>query len=292
MSVTPLRKQHQEPNSWLRACLEQILRPIVRLFLNRRVTFPALTEMAKKIYIDLAHEQAIKNDPRKRVTISGLSIATGIDPASIKAHLNRAHDEIEQAASLSPEAAVLEAWADDPMFHGQEQEAPGRPVELPIYGSGRTFQTLVRRSTSSNVGYAEMLDKLLDSGNVAVTSDGKRVVFKNRDYITCSTSVRDMMQITSLSIEHFLTTFNRNLAVAESGDEERFTFLQREIWTRRLPAPMLAEFRKEMRSMLKRQSKYSERKITPFEDSVPTSEHIEAGVGYYYFELKPSDEEM
>ena len=288
MSVTPLRKQHQEPNSWLRACLEQILKPIVRLFLNRRVTFPALTEMAKKIYIDLAHEQAIKNDPRKRVTISGLSIATGIDPASIKAHLNRSHEEIEQAASLSPEAAVLAGWADDPMFHtGDDGESS--PMDLPIYGSGRTFQTLVRRSTSSNVGYAEMLDKLLDSGNVSISDDGKRAVFRNRDYVTCNRSVRDMMQVTSQSIEHFLTTFNRNLSVAETGDEERFTFFQQERWTRKLSPARVDEFRSEARSMLKRQSKYSETKLSPFEDNVARSDHIEAGVGYYYFEVKPPD---
>lgn len=290
MSVTPLRKQHQEPNSWLRACLEQILRPIVRLFLNRRVTFPALTEMAKKIYIDLAHEQAIKNDPRKRVTISGLSIATGIDPASIKAHLNRAHDEIEQAASLSPEAAVLAAWAEDPMFRKEDGAGQSAPISLPIYGPGRTFQTLVRRSTSSNVGYAEMLDKLLASGNVNVTDDGKKAVLHDRDYVTCSASVRDMMQVTSQSIEHFLTTFNRNLSIAESGDEERFTFFQQERWTRKLAATSVDDFRREARSMLKRQSKYSESKLSPFEDGVSRSDHIEAGVGYYYFEINPPDE--
>lgn len=290
MSVTPLRKQHQEPNAWLRACLEQILKPIVRLFLKRRVTFPALAEMAKKVYVDLAHEEAIKNDPRKRITISGLSIATGIDPASIKAHLNRGHEEIEAAASLSPESAVLAAWHGDPMFHKNGGAGAGTPIELPIYGSGRSFQTLVRRSTSSNVGYAEMLDKLLDSGNVAISDDGKRVIFKDRWYVTCSKNVQAMMQVTSKSIEHFLTTFNRNLAVAESGDEERFTFLQREIWTRKLPQPRVDDFRAEMKSMLSRQSKYSESKISPFEDSVPKSEHVEAGVGYYYFEIKPPED--
>lgn len=285
-NITPLRKDQAAPDNWLRVCLEQILRPIVRLFLSRRVAFPAFMEMAKKIYLDLAHEEAIKNDPRKRVTISGLAIATGIDPTSIKAHMEPAL-EVGGTPSLSPEAAVLAEWADDPIY--RESAADEEVMGLPIYGSGRTFQTLVRRSTSANVGYAEILDKLIESGNVEIADGGRKVLLQNRWYSTCNSSVKNMMQETALGIEHFLTTFNRNVSLAEKGDEERFTFFQQERWTRKLPPETLHQFRDELRAMLRRQTKYSESKIAPFEDPVETDNHIQAGVGYYYFELDRKD---
>lgn len=287
-NITPLRKDQAAPDNWLRVCLEQILRPIVRLFLSRRVAFPAFMEMAKKIYIDLAHEEAIKNDPRRRVTISGLAIATGIDPPSIKSQLSIDPDVIPQAPSLSPESAVLESWAEDLLYRVDPTDA--EIMDLPIYGSGRTFQTLVRRSTSANVGYAEILDKLIESGNVEIGEGGRSVVLRNRFYSTCNSSTKNMMQSTSQCIEHFLSAFNRNLTVADAGDEERFTFFQQERWTRKLPPEVMGEFREEMRAMLRRQMKYSESKLTPFEDPVSTDSHLHAGVGYYYFEVQPEND--
>jgi hypothetical protein len=264
----------------LLACLEQVLRPIIRLFLARRVAYPAFAEVAKRIYIELAREDAAKKNPRQPVTVSEIAIATGLSAKAIGDRLK--HEKLtdwSNLPSLSPEALILGHWATDSTY---SDLASGDPLELPIRGKGLSFATLVRR-THRNVSYGHVLDKLIESGNVELSSDGRSVTLKDRWYRTSTGKLKNMMEILTRCLEHFLKTLTWNINQVDS--EMGTTLFQQERYTQRLNPDRIPEYRQKCMDLLRQQTSESVSVIEPMEDPVETANHRTAGVGYYYFEL-------
>ncbi|MDJ0654316.1 MAG: DUF6502 family protein [Xanthomonadales bacterium] len=277
MATAVLHNTAAQSDSWLLACLEQVLRPIIRLFLSRRIAYPAFAEVAKRIYIELAQEDAAKHNPRQPVTVSELAIATGIDAKTISHRLrDREHDTT--LPSLSPESAILEQWATSPTF---QDINTGKPLKLPIRGQGLSFATLVRR-TFRNVSYGHVLDTLLEVGNVRISEDGKSVELVNRWYKSSSKRLRELMEAACRCLEHFISTMNWNFSCADKGLDA--TFYQQEIYTLKLNPEKQKEFHQACLSLLREQTSNAIEVMEPLEDSVRTDEHLLAGVGYYYFE--------
>lgn len=280
MATAVLHKTSLQSDAWLLACLEQVLKPIIRLFLSRRVAYPAFAAVAKRIYIELAREDAAKNNPRQPVTVSELAIATGIDTKAISERIREQDTGMEEEPlpSLSPEAAILAEWSDNPTYHDVNTQMP---LVLPIRGSGLSFATLVRR-TQRNVSYGHVLDTLLASGNVGMAQNGKSVKLLNRWYASGLASLRDLTQSVCRCIEHFVATMNWNL-VPENRQNNQ-TFYQQEFYSRKLHPSRLREFRTLCHEMLRQYADESAAQMEPLEDEVRTEEHLCAGIGLYYFE--------
>ncbi len=280
MATAVLHKSSLQSDSWLLACLEQVLKPIIRLFLSRRVAYPAFAAVAKRIYIELAREDAAKKNPRQPVTVSELAIATGVDTKAISEHIREEDAGLteEKLPSLSPEGAILEEWADNATYQDIET---GKPMELPIRGKGLSFATLVRRS-HRNVSYGHVLDTLLATGNVGIGKDGKSVKLLNKWYAPGLAGIRDLTRAVCRCIEHFVSTMNWNL-VPENRQASQ-TFYQQEYYTRKLHPSRLVEFRTLCHQMLREYSKDTAARMEPLEDEVRTDKHLCAGIGLYYFE--------
>ena len=267
--------------------LEQILRPIIKVFmLTFRVTYPAMDRVIRSLYIDIALEEAAKQDPKNEPSMGTLAYFTGISP-----HLCRqTFDELVQrerppghvdAAEVCPEAKVLNIWSTDPMWRDDD----GEPMLLPTSGkyNSRTLQTLVRKHVD-NIAYGQVVDALIDAGCVTfVRHNGKRCLKMKKAHFTPVDGQTDqLLSASAQSIRHLLQTFTFNLENPHLAP--RNNSFQQERYLRCLRPEQLPEFRAAMKNLLRTQVEECIPPLEQFELGPETKESIHAGVGYYYFE--------
>lgn len=146
-----------------------ILRPLVRLLLERQVTFPYLVNLLKSVYVEVAvAEFTIEGRPQ---TDSRISLLTGIHRKNVK----RLREELETDAPM-PFAASLGAllvsrWIADPAL----LDDGGRPLALPRLGTGGevpSFEELVA-SVSKDIPARSVLDEWLRLGVAKLDADDR-----------------------------------------------------------------------------------------------------------------------
>jgi hypothetical protein len=151
---------HQPSNALGRAVM-RLLRPLVRLLLERQLEFSFVSNLLKALYVEVAeHDLAI---PERRATDSRISLLTGIHRREVK----RIRGELRERAGI-PKAVTLGAllvsrWIGDPEF----VDAEGRPRALPRRAAGAepSFESLVG-SVSTDIPPRSILDEWLRLGVV------------------------------------------------------------------------------------------------------------------------------
>lgn len=158
-----------EPNQPLVAAVEAMLRPLVRLLIASGVTYPALCDLLRRLYVSVAGSDF--SQPDRRRTVSQVSVLTGIHRKEVK----RLTDLPEAALAGPPPQLALATemvmqWAATPEF----TDGNGDPLPLPRLHSanGPSFASLVE-SVSKDVRPRALLDELLRSGAVTVDGDDR-----------------------------------------------------------------------------------------------------------------------
>lgn len=143
----------------LARALRRLLRPLVRLLLEKQFSFPFVSNLLKALYIEVAeHELAI---PGKRGTDSRISLLTGIHRREVKRIRGelRTHDGIPSVPTLG--ALLVSRWIGDPRY----LDAEGRPRALPRRAAepAASFESLVA-SVSTDIPPRSILDEWLRLG--------------------------------------------------------------------------------------------------------------------------------
>ena len=103
----------------------QLLRPLVRLLMQGGVTFPALAELLRRLYVEIAVTDLLTG--RGASTDSRVSLLTGIHRKEIR-RLRAARCGLEAApVSLGVASQVVARWLGSPLFAGPD----GAPLVLP-----------------------------------------------------------------------------------------------------------------------------------------------------------------
>jgi hypothetical protein len=154
----------------LLTAVEAMLRPLVRLLIASGVTYPALCDLLRRLYVSVAGSDF--SQPDRRRTVSQVSVITGIHRKEVK----RLTDLPEAALAGPPPQLALATemvmqWAATPEF---TDAATGDPLPLPrLHGAdGPSFASLVE-SVSKDVRPRALLDELLRSGAVTVDGDDR-----------------------------------------------------------------------------------------------------------------------
>ena len=154
--MTPLA-----PPSTLTAALTRILRPIVRLALAHGVTYPALSEILKTLFVNVARrhfplEGSAPSDSR-------IHLLTGIHRKELKRLRETALDLAEPIPeSVSLGAQLVGLWISQPPYVDEN----GHPRPLPRLASasaGVSFESLVA-SVSKDIRSRVVLDEWLRLG--------------------------------------------------------------------------------------------------------------------------------
>ena len=155
----------------LHAPLARLLRPLVRLCIRGGLTFPALAQLLRELFVNVAeHDFALEG---KEQTDSRVSLLTGIHRKEV-ARLRGAGAPVnETPASLSLTSAIMARWLAAPQF----TDASGDPLPLPRMAAGDapSFEALVS-SITKDVRPRAVLDEWLDRKLVAINEDEEIVL--------------------------------------------------------------------------------------------------------------------
>lgn len=270
-------QQQAADTGWLIKAVERMFRPMVRLLVGR-MSCNVVVDLIKQLFVHEAKRKLQLEERNRRVTKSALALMTGLDTRMITALEVANHDY--SFTDLSPEAAVLEIWANDKTYLDLES---GNPRILPIYGRGLSFQTLVTRTVGRNVTCPTVLDRLVESGNVEVVNDNF-VALKEKYFSPIKESERTALDAGSFAVNRLASTIEHNMESQSASNEK---WLQQDRWSRKIPAENLPAFRRELRELLDRHIVETEQVMEPHEDPVSTETHCQAGIGWYYWEQSP-----
>lgn len=143
----------------LTSTLRAVLRPMVRLMLARGVTLPLAVELLKRVYVQVAIEDAGRDGP---VTDSRVSLQTGVHRKDVKRlrSLPSAHADLPRNVSLG--AQLISRWLGQAPW--RDATGGARPLpRLASAGGGVSFEALVA-SVSKDIRARPVLDEWLRLG--------------------------------------------------------------------------------------------------------------------------------
>ena len=150
----------------LHAPLARLLRPLVRLCIRSGMTFPALAQLLRELFVNVAeHDFALEG---KEQTDSRVSLLTGIHRKEV-ARLRGAGAPVHEApAAVSLTSAVIARWLAAPEF----TDAKGEPLALPrtAEGDAPSFEQLVA-SVTKDVRPRAVLDEWIDRKLVTINEN-------------------------------------------------------------------------------------------------------------------------
>ena len=160
----------------LHAPLARLLRPLVRLLVRAGITYPALVELLRELYVNVAeYDFAL---PGKEQTDSRVSLLTGIHRKEVRRLRGAGAPVNAVPVAVSRTSRILARWIAEARY----TDRAGRPLPLPRTAeTGPSFEELVS-SLTRDLRPRAVLDEWLDRG--LATLDGEdRVVLAERAYV-------------------------------------------------------------------------------------------------------------
>jgi len=249
-----------------------LLRPLIRILLRNGVAFGTFSDLAKKVYTDVAFEDFTLDG--KKQTISRVSILTGLTRKEVKRL-----SELESMDSLIEEKRynrairVISGWINDEQFCSTD----GIPLPLPLEGNEISFAKLVKLY-SGDVPVQAMLNELSAGNSVEVKHD---VVYLIRHAYIPSGDPIENIHILGSDTEELIATIDHNLT--HSGNELRF---QRKVSNHNLSQESAKAFKqlsaREAQMLLERLDAWlSEHELESLNDQ---HKAVKVCVGIYYYE--------
>lgn len=259
--------------SSLFAAVRRLLRPLVRILLDRGIAFDRFAELAREVYVDVAEREF--RLPGRKQTVSRVSVLTGLTRKEVVRVQGRASVADDEAtASYNRAARVVTGWVHE---HPMEGTASGA-APLPIEGAG-SFAELVRRY-SGDMPVRAVLDELMRVDAVRV-KDGE-VELVHRHYIPPLGETRKLVYLGE-DASDLISTIGHNLTA--SAEDAR---LQRKVFYDNIPAEHMAAVRLIAREHAERVLDQLAREISRHDRDVnPQAEgtgRMRAVVGIYFSE--------
>ena len=154
------------PPELLSRALTALLRPLIRLCIQAGLTFPAMNDLLRSLYVDVAVKDVLP-DPQSR-TDSRVSLITGVHRKEIRRHREQpAVADMAQAGSLSLSSRVVALW----LARTDLTDPDGRPLPLRRTGPAPSLEALVADVTT-DVRPRALLDEWIAAGVATVDDDG------------------------------------------------------------------------------------------------------------------------
>lgn len=257
------------------AAILRVLRPLIRLLLRHGVPFGTFSDLAKRVYVEVALEEF--GIPGRKQTHSRVSVLTGLSRKEVLrvTRLERP-DDTEMGGRYHRAARVIGGWVRDERFN----DGSGNPAPLPVEGEGVTFSGLVKEY-SGDVPHRAILDELLRVGAVERTADDK-VRLLARAYIPVAGD-DEKLEILGTDTACLIETIDHNLQ-AEPGK----TFFQRKAMYDNLPDAAVEELREDLAMRAETFLETADRRMAERDRDVnPKSAGTgrrTAGIGIFWFE--------
>jgi hypothetical protein len=157
-----------QPDALLRP-VRRLLRPLVRLLIQGGVTFPAVADLLRSLYVEVAARELLE-DPRAR-TDSRISLLTGVHRKEIRRWRTETHEPEAVPPVITRTGQIIARWLRDAAY--VDPDGQPRPLpRLPGPEGGPSFESLVQ-SVTSDVRARAVLDDWLNHGIVTVDADDR-----------------------------------------------------------------------------------------------------------------------
>jgi hypothetical protein len=250
-----------------------LLRPLVRILLRNNIPLASFTELAKRVYVEVAMEDF--HLPRRKQSVSRVALLTGLSRKEVLrvTRLAPVTDSV-MAEQHNRSARVISGWARDERFQDQ-----GTTADLSFDGGAASFVELVKQY-SGDITPRAVLDELLRVGLVQRTEDG-RIHLAAPAYLPQSEA--EKMHILGSETADLIGTIDHNLQ-----KDQPVPFFQRKVCYTRFPATHLAKLRslsREKAQLLLEEldgwmASHDEQDPEPDSDG----QHRRVGLSIYYFE--------
>lgn len=158
--------------------LNKLLRPLVSYLISTGITYPVLSELLKKIFIEVA-ETEFKLAEKKQ-TDSRINFLTGIHRKDVKRLRHQDKNEFINAETNSLSALLISRWLGDPNYSDQQ----GNPLSLPRLikqGGDISFESLVI-SINKDIRSRAILDEWLNM-NIVYMDENDCVVLNINAFV-------------------------------------------------------------------------------------------------------------
>jgi len=222
---------NQSPRDALLRALKRILRPLVRLLISHQITFPALRDLLKGVYIEVA-QQMIRDDGEEP-SHSRLFILTGVHRKDIKRLSEQETDDAPASANLSLGGEIIARWSAQAEFI----DDAGRPRALSKVTNDESagFDQLVTQ-VSKDIRPRALLDEWLRQGLVHIEND--RVVLNEQAFVP-SADFDKLCYYLERNVHDHLASATHNLLA--DGDP----LLERSVYYARLSADSIDKIREQ-----------------------------------------------
>jgi len=256
------------------AATVNILRPLVKLLLRYGISYAAFTELAKRVYFDVA-----KNDfaiPGKKQTSSRISTMTGLSRKEV-AKLDALSDDIDtlDTSSINRAARVISGWVRDKEF----QTGFGDPADLAFEGEKKSFTALVKRY-SGDITARTIADELTRVGAITLTETG--LIHLNTRAYASNISELDKLVILGTDVSDLISTIDHNLKTPS------LPYFQRKVSYNAIPVEKLPDIRKKIETIsqknLEAMDKILADNAVRKKSTKSNKSYVRTGVGIYFFE--------
>lgn len=152
------------PAKFLYSALRRMLRPLVKALISHGVVFPAVVELLREVYVEVARDEFTVEG--KQQTLSRINLMTGVTRREIRRLLD--HPDIVDAPppALSLGARIMTVWLGDQSYVDKQ----GEPLPLPLTAPNEqpSLDRLVA-SVSKDVRARAVLDEWLRLGIVEMS---------------------------------------------------------------------------------------------------------------------------
>ena len=269
----------------LTRAVENYLRRLVR-FLVGKVSLLRLQEMIRYIFIDEIENKLRREHPTRNIPLTQLALLSGLDTRTLTKIRNNPkyrqpfHKEANFLKQFVLGASILDEWNSKKPYIDQKS---GKPKVLSISGKPPSFESLFLDSTKSRgVTYNSLLSRLIESGAVSLNKAGDKVHLVANSYLPSDSKDRlGAIEIGFAALGNLTDTVTKNIGALEVNGDRLF---QRGAWTYQLNPENKSDLRRELNLLLEKTDKNARNIIKKYEEEITSSDHITAGVSYFYFE--------
>ncbi len=255
--------------------IAKLLFPLLRIALRYGLSVYEITEILRWVSVQLALQDPEFQIKDKRPTKARAAVLTGLSRREVN-RLARIKnlDQIQVSARCNRAARILGAWLTNPEFRTPK----GKPRPLPFNASqGRSFCELAQ-SYAGDVTPRAVLDELINTNSVRYEKDW---VFVNDPFYIPPRGSDEFMEVATTSVSDFLNVIEHNLS---PGIKQ--TYMQREVYSPRIPAEKVAEIESEIRNDSLKYLRSINRLLAEYSDHEKREGVVykRIGLGMYYFE--------
>ncbi len=259
----------------------KILKPLVRVLLRNGIAFDALSELLKKLYVDVAEKEFVI--PGKKQSVSRISTLTGLNRKEVsRARSLETIDLSAMTQRYNRAARVISGWTRDRDFQNSDRQ----PAELSLDDEKNSFKALVKRY-SGDIPSGAIADELLRVGAIEQSENGKIRLVQSA-YIP-EHNLDEKIRILGTDVSDLIKTIDHNIFT----DPEE-PYFQRKVAYNAIHENSIPFLQKKMQLTAQTCLEDLDQLLANYDsDSNPETTEKGShriGVGIYYFEEKNQDE--